>query len=122
MDNKKKGWVTFCAFLWAALPTSTLLWLAKVSWAHAPGITAGKEVDESKWMAMVLILGAIGGFVRWMHFLKTIVFDTEKIWQWIIDSVLTPLMGAALALLCCIAFRAALTVQSAGQNATGNIN
>ena len=47
--------------------------------------------------------------------------DRERIWQWVLDSALTPLMGAALALVFCIGFRAGLTVQTP-QGGAGNIN
>ena len=72
-------------------------------------------------MALIMTLGAIGGYVRWMHYLRVVVYDPDAIWQWIIDSALTPLMGAALALVFCIAFRAGLTVQTA-QGGTGSVN
>jgi hypothetical protein len=116
--NKAK--ITLAVFCWAAGPTSVLLWLVTYVWPSAPGINT-QAVNEEKGIALVIILGAIGGYVRWMHSSRVIVYDPERIWQWVIDSALTPLMGAALALVFCITFRAGLTVQTA-QGGAGNIN
>jgi hypothetical protein len=100
---------------------SLLLWLVTFLWPDAPGISAADHVNETKGIALVIILGAIGGYIRWMHFLKVIVYDSEKFWQWMLDSVITPLLGAALALVSCIAVRAGLTVQS-GSAGSGGVN
>jgi hypothetical protein len=112
MDSRAK--ITLGVFCWAAIPAGGLLWLVTTIWPEAPGIASNAQiVNEGKGIALVITLGAIGGYVRWMHYLRTIVFDPEKIWQWMLESALTPLMGAALALVFCIAFRAGLTVQTA---------
>lgn len=107
-----KARITTAVFLWALVPTCILLWLVTRLWSDAPGIAPPTQVvNERQGMGLVMTLGAIGGYVRWMHYLRTIVDDPEKVWQWAIDSALTPLMGACLALLFCLAFRAGLTVQ-----------
>jgi hypothetical protein len=117
--NKAK--ITLFVLGWVCIPMSFLLWLVTLLWPDAPGISAADHVNETKGIALVITLGAIGGYIRWMHYLKVIVYDSEKFWQWMLDSVITPLLGAALALVTCIAVRAGLTVQG-GSAGPGGVN
>lgn len=120
MDNRAK--ITLGVFCWASIPTGGLLWLVTSIWPQAPGIASNTQVlNEGKGIALVITLGAIGGYVRWMHYLRAMVYDPERIWQWLLDSALTPLMGAALALVFCITFRAGLTVQTS-QGGANSVN
>lgn len=116
-----KARVTLFVFCWACIPTAFLLWLATRLWSDAPGIYADNFTNETKGMGLVITLGAIGGYIRWMHNFKTIHYDAEKFWQWMFNSALTPLMGAALALVSCIAFRAGFAVHG-GQGRTDVVN
>ena len=117
-----KAGITLAVFCWASIPTAVLLWFVTQLWPKAPGVATDTQfVNEGNGMALIMVLGAIGGYVRWMHYLRVIVYDRNAIWQWVLDSALTPLMGAALAAVFCIAFRAGLTVQTT-QSGAGNVN
>lgn len=117
----KRSKLAVGVFLWACIPMAVLLWFLTTLWPQAPGIAASQPVNERTGMALVIVLGAIGGYIRWMQYLAHIVDDPENVWQWLMDSALTPLKGAALALIFCIAVRAGLTTGSA-QGTSGNVN
>lgn len=91
-------------FLWAVLAVAVISWMATKVWPYAPGISEEKK-DEGKGLALVMILGAIGGFIRWMHTtIETGIPD--DFWTWMFKSALTPLLSAALALIFCVTARA----------------
>lgn len=117
----RKAPIALFMFGWAAGFGGLLLWMVTEFWPVAPGIAQNAQpADERTGLALIICLGAIGGYVRWMHYLRVIVYDPDKTWQWVLDSLLTPLAGAMLALLFCIAFRAGLT--QSGQSGGAGVN
>ena len=114
--------VVWVLLVWAVFGTSGLLYEVLEIWSTAPGVAAGAEGGEKAGLALVMMFGAIGGFVRWMHFLREIERDPRQSDQWFVTSLLTPLMGAALALIFGITVRAGLVVQGPGGEGRTSIN
>jgi hypothetical protein len=116
--TQKTVWVLL---IWALLGTSGLLYAAMELWSTAPGVGVGTVRGEKSGLALIMIFGAIGGFLRWMHFLREIERD-QRADQWFVTSLLTPLMGAALALIFGVTMRAGLVVQGPGGDGKTSIN
>ena len=117
--NQKFVWVLL---IWALLGTSGLLYAVMELWSTAPGVGVGTGGGEKSGLALIMMFGAIGGFVRWMHFLREIERDPKRSDQWFLTSLLTPLMGAALALIFGVTVRAGLVVQAPGRDGKTSVN
>jgi hypothetical protein len=110
MEERKPEKVILWAMAgWAILSTSFLLWLATYSWDRAPGI-AVSAWKESTALGLVAILGGIGGLIRWMHWLRQTFGDSDNWTLWVIESVLMPLKGAALAIPFVLLLRAGIGI------------
>jgi hypothetical protein len=119
LGTRKIVWVLL---IWALLGTSGLLYAVMELWSTALGVSVGAHGEEKSGLALVMMFGAIGGFVRWMHFLREIERDPKRSDQWFITSLLTPLMGAALALIFGVTIRAGLVVQGSGGDGKTSTN
>jgi hypothetical protein len=119
LGTPKFVWVLL---IWAVLGTSGLLCAVLELWSTAPGVRVVTDEGEKSGLALIMMFGAIGGFVRWMHFLREFERDRKRLDQWFVTSLLTPLMGAALALLFGVTVRAGLVVQGPGGDGKTSIN
>ena len=119
LGTQKIVWVLL---IWAVLGTSGLLYAVMELWSTAPGVGVGTDGGEKSGLSLIMMFGAIGGFVRWMHFLREIERDPKRSDQWFVTSLLTPLMGAALALIFGVTMRAGLVVQGPGGGGKASIN
>jgi hypothetical protein len=119
LGTQKIVWVLL---IWAVLGTSGLLCAVMKLWSTAPAVGVGTDGGEQIGLALIMMFGAIGGFVRWMHFLREIERDSKPSDQWFLTSLLTPLMGAALALIFGVTVRAGLVVQGPGGDGKTSIN
>ncbi|MBV8418216.1 MAG: hypothetical protein JO251_23725 [Verrucomicrobia bacterium] len=119
LQSQKFVWVLL---IWAVLCTSGLLYAVMECWGKAPAVGVGTDGKEKSGLALIMMFGAIGGFVRWMHFLREIERDPKRSDQWFVTSLLTPLMGAALALIFGVTVRAGLVVQGSGGDGKTSVN
>src|SRR5437867_716769 len=67
------------------------------------------------------MLGALGGYIRWMHWLSRSKWEAGDLALWLLDSVLTPLKGAALAVPFTLLLRAGI-VNPAVEGGGGGVN
>jgi len=117
MNGKSREFSLILLF-WALAGTSALLFLVTELWDSAPEIVEESRASDRTGISLVMIFGAIGGFIRWMHFLREIDRNPKRRGDWFVTSLLTPLMGSALSLVFCIALRAGLTTHhTAGKDA-----
>lgn len=94
--------------IWAMLGTAGLLFLFVLCWDQAPGITKDGDVQERMGLALILVLGCLGGFLRWMHLLRDDAWLEErqkKMALWLVQSVLMPTKGGLLALFTTLVLR-----------------
>lgn len=102
-----KMWIALYA--WAVVPTSLLLWLITHVWDSAPGIIREQGgAPERLGLGLIAMLGALGGYVRWMHWLSRSKWGAGDLEVWLLDSALTPLKGAALAVPFTLLLRAGI--------------
>jgi hypothetical protein len=100
----KENWPHVVAFIWAAGGTTGLICVVVFNWEYAPGIA--KEYTEQDFVGIVAAMGAIGGFIRWIHsFAKSLGQPGNPVPQ-LVNGFLVPLKGAALALILVLLFRA----------------
>lgn len=99
-------WKLLVPLFWAVLAVAFVSFTATRVWPYAPGISLEEKKDEGKGLALVMILGALGGFIRWMHTTIETGVPGEFFWIWMFKSALTPLLSAALALIFCVVARA----------------
>lgn len=114
MDGRKALSSTWGVFVWAVVWVSLLMWWIAAVWQVAPGIAA-VAARERDGLGLIGMLGALGGYVRWMHaFGKALDgqgMDRGKDFGsfWFFQSLLVPLKGAALAIPATLVLRAGLT-------------
>jgi hypothetical protein len=102
------------------VPTSILLWLITHVWESAPGIVRDEgAIQERLGLGLIAMLGALGGYVRWMHWLSRSKWGAGQLSLWLLDSVLTPLKGAALAVPFTLLLRAGIVNPATGEGGGG---
>ncbi|HEY9249318.1 MAG TPA: hypothetical protein VIO38_09315 [Rariglobus sp.] len=68
--------------------------------------------------SLILVLGALGGYVRWMHQMLKQMKSADG--RWLLEALVTPLKGAILALLGTLVLRATTTTGAALDPAATN--
>jgi hypothetical protein len=120
---ERQGWKVLTAlYVWAVVVTGALLGLIAYVWEGAPGV-GPPEVHplERTGLAVIGLLGAVGGCVRWMHSLSNSEGVETGRPLWIVESLLVPLKGAALAVPFTLMLRAGI-VNPGGVTNGGGVN
>ena len=79
-------------FFWAIFGCSSIIAAVVFSWDPNP-------VNGTKALILICLMGALGGYIRCIHSFTVKLDDENNHVQWFLDSMLTPLKGAALGML-----------------------
>lgn len=80
-------------FLGAILGTAVVIWGIYRYWPAA----TGPKPSEAEVLRMIILMGALGGFLHWTSSFAKFVGNRQLLRSWVIYYVLTPFEGASLA-------------------------
>jgi hypothetical protein len=122
--NKTRDRILIVTYAWATVFAGGLLFLMTLLWDSASGIVNPQtNAEERIGLSVIIILGALGGFIRWMDSLRNIQSSTEKQssdWTlWLFQSLIMPLKGATLAVPFTLLLRAGIAGLPEGNDGSG---
>lgn len=93
MAHSKLTKIVWFTFGWAIVGASSIIAAIVFNWEPKPE-------TATPGLILICLMGALGGYLRCIHaFTKGITDDETSRWIWLIESLLTPLKGAGLAII-----------------------